>query len=142
MGKTQNIQKLLLLLNDEVFSMRCNALAVAGRLAKKNPAYLQPIVPRMVAQVLTEFDFYHGPSEREESIQLLMALVQAAEHLVRPFAGDILHIVAPHINDSPPQLASRLFDIVAVLARASGSDLEPYHDRLLDNIILALSDQS
>ncbi|KAJ1877997.1 phosphatidylinositol kinase- protein kinase tor1, partial [Coemansia sp. S17] len=142
MGKTHNIQKLSLLLNDEVFDIRLNALAVAGRLAKKNPAYLLPTLRRMVAQVLTEFELANGCSEREECIQLLIALALAAEHWVRPFVDGILHVITPHINDSSPPLASKLFDIVAALARAGGSDLAPYHERLLNSITLALSDQS
>ncbi|KAJ2352606.1 phosphatidylinositol kinase- protein kinase tor1 [Coemansia sp. RSA 2673] len=142
MGKTHNIQKLSLLLNDEVFDIRLNALAVAGRLAKKNPAYLLPTLRRMVAQVLTEFELANGCSEREECIQLLIALAQAAEHWVRPFVDGILHVITPHINDSSPPLAIKLFDIVAALARAGGSDLAPYHERLLNSITLALSDQS
>ncbi|KAJ2872287.1 phosphatidylinositol kinase- protein kinase tor1 [Coemansia aciculifera] len=142
MGKAQNIQKLSLLLNDEIFDIRVNALAVAGRLAKKNPACLLPTLRRMVTQLLTEFELSHGGSEREECIQLLIALAQAAEHWVRPFVDSILHVITPHINDSSPPLASKLFDIVAALARAGGSDLAPYHERLLNSITLALSDQS
>ncbi|KAJ2895977.1 phosphatidylinositol kinase- protein kinase tor1, partial [Coemansia aciculifera] len=142
MGKSQNIQRLLLLLNDEVFDMRLNALAVAGRLAKKNPAYLLPTLRRMVTQLLTEFELARGSSEREEYIQLLITLALTAEYWIRPFVNNIMQIITPHINDSSPQLACKLFDMVAALARASGNYLEPYHDSLLTSIILALGDQS
>ncbi|KAJ2745782.1 phosphatidylinositol kinase- protein kinase tor1 [Coemansia sp. BCRC 34301] len=142
MGKSQNIQRLLLLLNDEVFDMRLNALAVAGRLSKKNPAYLQPTLRRMVTQLLTEFDLARSSSEREECIQLLITLALTAEYWVRPFVDNILQVITPHIDDSPPQLACKLFDIVAALARAGGSHLASYHDRLLTSITLALGDQT
>ncbi|KAJ2732025.1 phosphatidylinositol kinase- protein kinase tor1 [Coemansia sp. BCRC 34962] len=141
MGKAQNIQKLLLLLNDEVFDLRVITVATAGRLAKVNPALLLPTLRRMVTQILTEFELAQGGNEREECLQLLITLAQAAEHWIRPFIDSILNMVAPHINDSSPQLASKLFDIVAVLARAGGSDLAPYHEGLLNSIILALNDQ-
>ncbi|KAJ2349704.1 phosphatidylinositol kinase- protein kinase tor1, partial [Coemansia sp. RSA 2671] len=142
MGRAQNIQKLLLLLNDEVFDLRLIAVAAAGRLARVNPALLLPTLRRMVTQILTEFELAQGCNEREECLQLLITLAQAAEHWVRPFVDSILNAVTPHINDSPPQLASKLFDIVAALARAGGSDLAPYHEGLLNSIILALNDLS
>ncbi|KAI8322743.1 hypothetical protein GQ54DRAFT_141261 [Martensiomyces pterosporus] len=142
MGKAQNIQGLFLLLNDEIFEVRRTVLAVIGRLANMNPAHVMPSLRRMVVQLLTELEYARGNSEREECIQLLMVLVRAAENWVRPYVGDIFRTILPRIDDASPQLASRLLDTVAALARVGGNDLVPYLDKLLASIIQALGDQS
>ncbi|KAJ2121753.1 phosphatidylinositol kinase- protein kinase tor1 [Coemansia sp. RSA 720] len=142
MGKAQNIQDLFLLLNDEVFEVRLTVLAVIGRLANMNPAHVMPSLRRMVVQLLTELEFARSNRESEECIQLLMVLVRAAENWVRPYVGDIFSTILPRINNAPAQLASKLLDTVAVLARVGGSDLVPYSDELLASIIHALSDTS
>ncbi|KAJ2484322.1 phosphatidylinositol kinase- protein kinase tor1, partial [Coemansia sp. RSA 2050] len=142
MGKAQNIQALFLLMNDEVFEVRLAVLAVIGRLASMNPAHVMPSLRRMVVQLLTELEFARGNSEREECIQLLMVLVRSAESWVRPYVGDIFRTILPRIDDGSPQLASKILDTVAALARVGGSDLVPHLDKLLASITQALGDQS
>ncbi|KAJ2761157.1 phosphatidylinositol kinase- protein kinase tor1, partial [Coemansia nantahalensis] len=140
MGKAQNIQDLFLLINDEVFEVRLTVLAVIGRLANMNPAHVMPSLRRMVVQLLTELEYARSNREREECIQLLMVLVRAAENWVRPYVGDIFTTILPRIDDAPAQLASKLLETVAALARVGGSDLVPYYDELLASIVRALSD--
>ncbi|KAJ2346691.1 phosphatidylinositol kinase- protein kinase tor1, partial [Coemansia sp. RSA 2618] len=142
MGKAQNIQDLFLLLNDRMFEVRLTVLAVIGRLANMNPAHVMPSLRRMVVQLLTELEFACTNREREECIQLLMVLVRAAENWVRPYVGDIFCKILPRIDDAPAQLASKLLDTVAALARVGGSDLVPHLDQLLASIVHALSDTS
>ncbi|KAJ2845742.1 phosphatidylinositol kinase- protein kinase tor1, partial [Coemansia brasiliensis] len=142
MGKAQNIQDLFLLLNDEVFAVRLAVLAVIGRLANMNPAHVMPSLRRMVVQLLTELEFARSNREREECIQLLMVLVRAAENWVRPYVGDIFRKILPRIDDAPAQLASKLLNTVAELARVGGSDLVDHLDQLLSSIMHALSDTS
>ncbi|KAJ2236038.1 phosphatidylinositol kinase- protein kinase tor1 [Coemansia sp. RSA 485] len=142
MGKAQNIQSLFLLLNDEVFEVRMTVLAVIGRLANMNPAHVMPSLRRMVVQLLTELEFARSNREREQCIQLLMVLVRAAENWVRPYVGDIFRTILPRIDEGSPQLASKLLDTIAELARVGGSDLVPYADRLLASIMQALCDSA
>ncbi|KAJ2004950.1 phosphatidylinositol kinase- protein kinase tor1 [Coemansia thaxteri] len=142
MGKVQNIQGLFLLLNDEAFELRLRSLELAGRLAQKNPAYMLPSLRRMVVQLLAELEYARGDKFCGELIQLLLALIQAAEYWARPFVRDVLYSIMPHINDSSPVLTSKLFDIVAALAQVGGSDLAPHFDMLLASITQALGDQS
>ncbi|KAJ1738047.1 phosphatidylinositol kinase- protein kinase tor1, partial [Coemansia sp. RSA 1591] len=122
--------------------VRLTVLAVIGRLANMNPAHVMPSLRRMVVQLLTELEFARSNRESEECIQLLMVLVRAAENWVRPYVGDIFSTILPRIDDAPAQLASKLLDTVAALARVGGSDLVPYSDELLASIIHALSDTS
>ncbi|KAI9470354.1 armadillo-type protein [Coemansia mojavensis] len=142
MGKAQNIQDLFLLLNDEVFAVRLTVLGVIGRLANMNPAHVMPSLRRMVVQLLTELEFARSNREREECIQLLMVLVRAAENWVRPYVGDIFRKILPRIDDAPAQLASKLLNTVAELARVGGSDLVDHLDQLLASIMHALGDTS
>ncbi|KAJ2681543.1 phosphatidylinositol kinase- protein kinase tor1, partial [Coemansia spiralis] len=107
-----------------------------------NPAHVMPSLRRMVVQLLTELEFARGNSEREECIQLLMVLVRSAESWVRPYVGDIFRTILPRIDDGSPQLASKILDTVAALARVGGSDLVPHLDKLLASITQALGDQS
>ncbi|KAJ2473934.1 phosphatidylinositol kinase- protein kinase tor1 [Coemansia sp. RSA 2322] len=142
LGKAQNIQALLMLHYDEVFEVRLTVLSVIGRLANMNPAHIMPSLRWMVIQLLTELEYARGNSEREECIQLLMVMVRAAENWVRPYVGDIFRTILARIDDGSPQLASKLLDTVAALARVGGSDLVPFLDKLLASIMQALGDQS
>ncbi|KAJ2062155.1 phosphatidylinositol kinase- protein kinase tor1 [Coemansia sp. S146] len=141
-GKAQNIQALSLLMNDEVFEVRLTVLAAIARLVTMNPALVMPSLRRVVAQLLIGFEFARSSSEREECIQLLMVLVRSAESWVRPCVGEIFRTILPRIDDGSPQLASKLLDTVAALARVGGGDLVPHLDKLLTSIMHALSDQS
>ncbi|KAJ1885116.1 phosphatidylinositol kinase- protein kinase tor1, partial [Kickxella alabastrina] len=142
LGKAQNIQSLFLLLNDEVFSVRLAVLAVLGRLANMNPAHVMPPLRRMVVQLLTELEFSRSSREREDCIRLLIELVGTAENWVRPYVGDIFRTILPRINDGASQLASKLLDMVAALARVGGNDLVPHLDTLLVSIMQDLADQT
>ncbi|KAI7830142.1 armadillo-type protein [Kickxella alabastrina] len=142
LGKAQNIQSLFLLLNDEVFNVRLAVLAVLGRLANMNPAHVMPPLRRMVVQLLTELEFSRSSREREDCIRLLIELVGTAENWVRPYVGDIFRTILPRINDGASQLASKLLDMVAALARVGGNDLVPHLDTLLVSIMQDLADQT
>ncbi|PIA14095.1 hypothetical protein COEREDRAFT_99151 [Coemansia reversa NRRL 1564] len=139
-GSAQNIRDLFLLVNDEAFAVRQSVLAVVGRLATMNPAHVMPRLRRMVVQLLTELEYACGAREREESMQLVLVLVRAAGHWVRPYVGDIFATVQPRLDAAPPQLAARLLRTVAALAHVGGSDLAAHYDGLLGSLLHALGD--
>ncbi|KAJ2807852.1 phosphatidylinositol kinase- protein kinase tor1 [Coemansia guatemalensis] len=141
-GSAQNIRDLFLLVNDETFAVRQAVLAVVGRLATMNPAHVMPRLRRMVVQLLTELEYARGAREREESMQLVLVLVRAAGHWVRPYVGDIFATVQPRLDTAPPQLAARLLRTVAALAHVGGGDLAAHYDGLLSSLLRALGDGS
>ncbi|KAJ1732407.1 phosphatidylinositol kinase- protein kinase tor1, partial [Coemansia biformis] len=138
--RAQNIQDLFLLMSDEVFEVRRTVLTVIGRLVKVNAAYVMPSLRRLIIQLQTELEHARGIREREECVQLLTVLVGAAGNWICPFVGNIFATILPRIDDAPPQLASKLLDTVAALARVGGSELVPYYDELLASIVRAVSD--
>ncbi|KAJ2596931.1 phosphatidylinositol kinase- protein kinase tor1, partial [Coemansia sp. RSA 1722] len=138
MGKTQNIQALFLLLNDETFEVRLTVISIIGRVVNVNPSHVMPLMRRLIVQLLTQLESACAIHERDESTQMIMMLVLSANHSVHPYVSDILRTILPRIDDGPPQLVSKLFDTIAALAQVNSNALMPYSNRILASIMQTL----
>jgi phosphatidylinositol kinase/protein kinase (PI-3 family) len=57
LAQAENVQSLFIALNDEVFENRVTAVALIGRLAKHNPAYVMPSLRKALIRLLTELEY-------------------------------------------------------------------------------------
>lgn len=57
LAQAENVRSLFIALNDEVFENRVTAVALIGRLAKHNPAYVMPSLRKALIQLLTELEY-------------------------------------------------------------------------------------
>jgi serine/threonine-protein kinase mTOR len=55
--RLENVRSLFIALNDESFQNRETAVALIGRLAKHNPAYVMPSLRKALIQLLTELEY-------------------------------------------------------------------------------------
>ncbi|KAI0408502.1 TOR kinase [Xylaria palmicola] len=142
LAKAENIRTLFFALNDEVFSIREVAIAIVGRLARHNPAYVIPSLRKTLIQMLTELEFSDVARNKEESAKLLSLLVQNAQELVKPYVDPMISVLLPKANEANPAVAATILKAIGELATVGGEDMLPYKDRLMPIIIDALQDQS
>jgi serine/threonine-protein kinase mTOR len=57
LAQAENVRSLFIALNDEVFANRETAIAIIGRLAVHNPAYVMPSLRKALIQLLTELEY-------------------------------------------------------------------------------------
>ncbi|KAI1276937.1 TOR kinase [Xylaria sp. FL0933] len=142
LAKAENIRTLFFALNDEVFGIREVAIAIIGRLARHNPAYVIPSLRKTLIQMLTELEFSDVPRNKEESAKLLSLLVQNAQGLVKPYVDPMISVLLPKAKDPNPSVAATILKAIGELATVGGEDMMPYKDKLMPIIIDALQDQS
>ncbi|KAI0192013.1 armadillo-type protein [Xylaria flabelliformis] len=142
LAKAENIRTLFFALNDEKFSIREVAIAIIGRLARHNPAYVIPSLRKTLIQLLTELEFSDVARNKEESAKLLSLLVQNAQGLVKPYVDPMISVLLPKANESNPAVAATILKAIGELATVGGEDMLPYKDKLMPIIIDALQDQS
>ncbi|KAH8157738.1 hypothetical protein CIB48_g10508 [Xylaria polymorpha] len=142
LAKAENIRTLFFALNDENFSIREVAIAIIGRLARHNPAYVIPSLRKTLIQMLTELEFSDVARNKEESAKLLSLLVQNAQGLVKPYVDPMISVLLPKANESNPAVAATILKAIGELATVGGEDMLPYKNKLMPIIIDALQDQS
>lgn len=142
LAKAENIRVLFFALNDEMFSIREVAIAIIGRLARYNPAYVIPSLRKTLIQMLTELEFSDVARNKEESAKLLSLLVQNAQGLIKPYVDPMISVLMPKASDPNPTVAATILKAIAELATVGGEDMLPYKDKLMPIIIDALQDQS
>ena len=57
LAQAENVRSLFIAVNDEVFENRVTAVALIGRLATHNPAYVMPSLRKTLIQLLTELEY-------------------------------------------------------------------------------------
>ncbi|TRX94249.1 hypothetical protein FHL15_004716 [Xylaria flabelliformis] len=142
LAKAENIRTLFFALNDEKFSIREVAIAIIGRLARHNPAYVIPSLRKTLIQMLTELEFSDVARNKEESAKLLSLLVQNAQGLVKPYVDPMISVLLPKANEPNPAVAATILKAIGELATVGGEDMLPYKSKLMPIIIDALQDQS
>lgn len=86
-------QTLFLLMGDEDFSIRLDALTLLGRLSQLNPAYLLPPLRLTLMQILVELKFDKDSQCQEDATRMLCRFLRAPalQSLVHPFVRAIIH---------------------------------------------------
>ena len=136
-----NLQTLLLLLSDESFEIRLEALQLLGRLAALNPAAVLPplrlLLIRSIAEILNSAD----ARLKEEAALLVCTFVRGAPLLhvvVRPFVSTLLSTLPLHGSDV--RLVTASLEAIGELCLVMHQDILPFSDRLLPIVIANMHD--
>jgi phosphatidylinositol kinase/protein kinase (PI-3 family) len=97
LAQPEILRSLFAALNDEAYHIRELAIAVIGRLAHRNPAYVMPALRKTLIQLLNELEFGDART-REESAILLGHLIRSSERLVKPYVEPILRTLLPKLK--------------------------------------------
>ncbi|KIM34649.1 hypothetical protein M413DRAFT_33133 [Hebeloma cylindrosporum] len=142
LAQAENVRSLFIALNDEVFENRITAVALIGRLAKHNPAYVMPSLRKALIQLLTELEYSTVMRNREECTRLLTLLVSATQRLIKPYALPMLRVLLQKANDSNPAVAANVLMCLGELTCVGGEDAMSHIGELMQVIISRLSDPS
>jgi FKBP12-rapamycin complex-associated protein len=142
LAQAEYVRSLFIALNDEDFGVREVAIAIIGRLAKHNPAYVMPSLRKALIQLLTELEYATVSRHKEEAAKLLTDVVRASQRLVKSYALPMLEVLLPKANDPAPGVAARVMECLGELARVGGEDLAPHVDQLMRLAIEQLSSHS
>ncbi|KAI0040710.1 atypical/PIKK/FRAP protein kinase [Auriscalpium vulgare] len=142
LAQAENVRSVFIALNDEVFENRETAVALIGRLAMHNPAYVMPSLRKALIQLLTELEYSTVTRGREECTRLLTLLVSATQRLIKPYALPMLRVLLLKANDTNAVVAANVLMCLGELAAVGGEDVEPHVPELMKIVIAKLSDSS
>ncbi|KAI0046207.1 atypical/PIKK/FRAP protein kinase [Auriscalpium vulgare] len=142
LAQAENVRSLFIALNDEVFENRETAVALIGRLAMHNPAYVMPSLRKALIQLLTELEYSTVMRGREECTRLLTLLVSATQRLIKPYALPMLRVLLLKANDANAVVAANVLMCLGELAVVGAEDVQPHVPELMEIIIAKLSDPS
>ncbi|KAJ7779782.1 phosphatidylinositol 3-kinase [Mycena metata] len=140
LSQAENVRSLFIALNDEVFENRVTAATLIGRMARHNPAYVMPSLRKTLIQLLTEWEYSTDPLRREESIQLLTALVINTQRLIRPYALPMLGVLLQKVNTAA--ISASTLTCLGALASVGGEDAKPYIGQVMPALMAGLEDVS
>ncbi|CAN8288398.1 unnamed protein product [Cochlearia groenlandica] len=132
-------------LNDEDIHVREYAIAVAGRLSDRNPAYVLPALRRHLIQLLTSLEPSADNKCREESAKLLGCLVRNCQRLILPYVAPVQKTLVARLREGTGvnannNLVTQVLITVGDLARVAGLATTKYIPELMPLIVEALMD--
>ena len=138
-----SLQRLLLLLQDEVLATRAAGVSLLGRLASLNPSLILPAMRKFLMEVIVELrcgvDAGRG---REEATRLLVVFLRcnSLRRLIHPILPAMIETLP--LNGKTPRLASAAMEALGELAKTAGAALQPWVNEVVPNILDTLQDQS
>ena len=105
--------------NDEVFSVREAAICIIGRLSSVKPAYVFPLLRKLLVNLLTGLGFASTARQKEESALLISLFVSNATELIKSYVGPIVTTLLPKATDANLGVASTTLKVVGELANVS-----------------------
>ncbi|OQV15683.1 Target of rapamycin [Hypsibius exemplaris] len=145
-AQAENLSCLCFALNDEVFEVREIAMQILGRLSSLNPAYVMPILRKVLIQLLNELEYSGVNKNREQSAKLLGHLISTAPALMRSYAEPILKALVNKLDDEDCSNAVVINILMAIgeLARiscmTSSREIKKRSDEILKIIMKILQD--
>ncbi|EQC27376.1 FKBP12-rapamycin complex-associated protein [Saprolegnia diclina VS20] len=143
LSQETHLTLLFFLLNDETPSIREGTMCLLERVAPLNPAFILPLLRRVLVQLLTELEHAVDLRMLEDSTRLLGRLIRGSQHLIEPYLGRVLQVLLPkiqHGNAMQQNLASAVLTTIGELALAVHEPMAAYEPALLPLILDALQD--
>lgn len=140
LSQAENVRSIFIAINDEVFKNRVAAIALIGRLAIHNPAYVMAALRKALIQLLTELEYSTVNRAREECAKLLCLLIRATQRLIKSYAVPMLDVLLKKVDDLNPIVTANILDCLGELAVVGADDVLPLVPRLMDVILKRLTD--
>ena len=140
--QAHHISTLFLLVQDEVFAIRANALKLLGRLAVMNPAYVLPSLRQVLMRIILELQCNGDTGVRELATRTLIVFLRASalQRLVRPFLRSLVAVLP--LKNVAPRLAAAALEALGELALVVRGGMKPWLSELIPHIIQTMKDQS
>ncbi|CAM9623049.1 unnamed protein product [Chrysoparadoxa australica] len=140
--QAHHLQTLLLLMGDEDFRNRLDAVTLLGRLASLNPAYLLPPLRKTLMQLLLELQYSSVTKSKEEATRLVSHFLRAKalQCLVPPFLSTLIETLP--LQGGTTRLATASLEALGELVLVAKEDISPYLHRIIPLILKSIQDQS
>lgn len=163
LSRTHHLQTLFLLLADESFDMKLQAMSLLGRLAALNPASVLPPIRIHLMRLISEIVNYPKQKSKEDITLLLCRLLQfpTFHPLIPPFAQIFISSILPWdihsaadklvtqtrsiILTSPASIratATAALEAVGELSRVLHTKMLKYVDQLLPILVFHILDST
>ncbi|CBH15933.1 phosphatidylinositol 3 kinase, putative [Trypanosoma brucei gambiense DAL972] len=106
-----------------------NRLAVVrllGRVSRRNPAHVYPMLRRIMVQCVTEMQYFEHAKKQEQAFSVLGAIIESAPGLCKPYISSLLNMCAARLSDGTREadVCAALLSCVGKLVRyAEGDDI-------------------
>eukprot|EP00767_Chilomastix_cuspidata_P001783 gnl/Chilomastix_cuspidata/1912.p1 GENE.gnl/Chilomastix_cuspidata/1912~~gnl/Chilomastix_cuspidata/1912.p1 ORF type:complete len:2721 (-),score=739.59 gnl/Chilomastix_cuspidata/1912:140-8302(-) len=122
LSQESTMSPLLLLLNDEDFFVRIEAIKLIGRLTVINPAVTMPSIRKILTQLLSELCTPHSVDDRINTARYLSSLIKSCHRYVQPYAKMILRTILRELSVQPIPVSIMLIECIAQLANVDGTE--------------------
>ncbi|EKG04303.1 target of rapamycin (TOR) kinase 1, putative [Trypanosoma cruzi] len=106
-----------------------NRLAVVrllGRVSRRNPAHIYPMLRKIMVQCLTEIQFFEHAKKQEQAFSLLGAIVESTPDFSKPYVPSLLNSCVKRLRE-PSQTAAVLTALLSCIGKlvryAEGDDV-------------------
>mmetsp|Transcript_26418 Transcript_26418/g.39200 ORF Transcript_26418/g.39200 Transcript_26418/m.39200 type:complete len:2632 (+) Transcript_26418:19-7914(+) len=141
-SNSENVHCLIEAMNDESFDVRSAAMSVFARVAHYDTVHVMPLVRLMLSKLMRQLHNSKDILLRQESVQLLQAMVRGTNVLLVPYVSQILEPLLALLDDPSPAIVSAAVSTIGELSLASPEEMEPRLSELFPRLIQALNDQS
>ena len=142
LAQPENIRRLFLAVNDEVFEVKEAAICIIGRLSSVNPAYVFPALRKLLVNLLTGLGFANTARHKEETAQLISLFVSNASKLIRSYVDPIMTALLPKSMDTNPDVVAVTLKAVGELAHVGGGEMRCYLSQIMPIVLDSLQDLS
>lgn len=141
-SNSENVHCLIEAMNDESFDVRSAAMSVLARVAHYDTVHVMPLVRLMLSKLMRQLHNSKDLLLRQESVQLLQAMVRGTNVLIVPYVRQIMEPLLALLGDPSSAIVSAAVSTIGELAYVSPSDVEVHLKQLFPMLIQALNDQS
>lgn len=140
--RSQYIYCLVEGLNDESIQVRAATMTVLSRVAHYDPLHLMPILRLTIERLIKQLQHSKDPQLRQESVQLLYAIVKGANVLIEPHVNQILNPLMALLAEPNTQVFGSAISTIGELSVASTEVVQKNFSRILPRLIHALNDST
>jgi FKBP12-rapamycin complex-associated protein len=141
-SESENVHCLIEALNDESFEVRASAMSVLSRVAHFDTLHVMPLVRQTLVKLMRQLQNSKDTHLKQESVQLLQALVRGTNSLIIPYVRPMLEPLIATLNDSHPAVVGAALSTIGELAVVDPEVMREHVHHLFPRLIEALQDQS
>uniref|UniRef100_A0A914W4K3 Serine/threonine-protein kinase TOR n=1 Tax=Plectus sambesii TaxID=2011161 RepID=A0A914W4K3_9BILA len=144
LAQSEMLELIFMGLHDEEYDIREAAVCLLGQLGEINPAYVMPILRRVVIQILSELNNSGIGRIEEKSARLLAQVACNSPQFMKPYMHMVLKTLIPKLRKDIRHVDATVSVLNAIgeLAQVGGPELVEVLDKLVPILIHFLQDTS
>lgn len=133
---------LFIALNDESFEVKKIAIRIISRLSLINPAYIVPLLRKVLILLLSKISYSNSNRQREENSDLISLLVSNSKNLTKPYIKPIVKTLLSITKKQRSSVVSNIMCCLGELSIVGGEDFIQFIPEIMKSILETFQDQS